>query len=44
VPIATHGVFDWRLWLLVIVAVLAAGGMAMVTARMAVLRQLGRMP
>jgi cell division transport system permease protein len=44
VPIAAHGVFDWRLWLLVIVAALAAGGVAMVTARMTVLRQLGRMP
>jgi cell division transport system permease protein len=44
VPIATYGVFDWRLWLLVVIAVLAAGGVAMVTARVTVLRQLARMP
>jgi cell division transport system permease protein len=44
IPVTTHGVFDWRLWLLLIVALLAAGGVAMVTARVTVLRQLARMP
>ncbi len=40
---ATHGIFDWRLWLLLIVTLLAAGGVAMITARITVLRQLARM-
>jgi cell division transport system permease protein len=44
VPIATYGIFDWRLWLLLIVTGLAAGGVAMVTARITVLRQLARLP
>lgn len=44
VPIAAYGIFDWRLWLLLIAAGLAAGGVAMVTARITVLRQLARMP
>jgi cell division transport system permease protein len=44
IPVTTHGVFDWRLWLLLIVALLAAGGVAMVTARVTVLRQLALMP
>lgn len=44
VPIAVYGIFDWRLWLLLVVACLAAGGIAMVTARITVLRQLARMP
>jgi cell division transport system permease protein len=44
VPIAISGIFDWRLWLLLIVAALAAGGVAMMTARITVLRQLARMP
>jgi len=44
VPIATYGIFDWRVWLLLIMAGLAAGGVAMVTARITVLRQLARMP
>jgi len=44
VPVATYGVFDWRLWLLLIVALVAAGGVAMMTARITVLRQLARMP
>jgi cell division transport system permease protein len=44
VPIAMYGIFDWRLWVLLIVACLAAGGVAMVTARITVLRQLARMP
>jgi cell division transport system permease protein len=44
VPIATYGIFDWRVWLLLIVTALAAGGVAMVTARITVLRQLARMP
>src|SRR3984957_1924656 len=38
VPIATYGIFDWRVWLLLIMAGLAAGGVAMVTARITVLR------
>jgi cell division transport system permease protein len=41
-PATTHGIFDWRLWLLLVAALLSAGGVAMVTARIAVLRQLGR--
>lgn len=44
IPIAAYGIFDWRLWLLLIVTALAAGGVAMVTARVTVLRQLARMP
>lgn len=44
VPISAYGIFDWRVWLLLIVACLAAGGVAMVTARITVLRQLARMP
>jgi cell division transport system permease protein len=44
VPVATYGIFDWRLWLLLIVALAAAGGVAMATARITVLRQLARMP
>jgi cell division transport system permease protein len=44
VPIATYGILDWRLWLLLIVTGLTAGGVAMVTARITVLRQLARMP
>jgi cell division transport system permease protein len=42
-PAATHGIFDWRLWLLLIATLLAAGGVAMITARVTVLRQLARM-
>jgi cell division transport system permease protein len=44
VPIATYGIFDWRVWLLLIVTGIAAGGVAMVTARITVLRQLAQMP
>jgi len=44
IPIATYGIFDWRLWILLIGTALAAGGVAMVTARLTVLRQLARMP
>jgi cell division transport system permease protein len=44
VPISVHGIFDWRIWLLLIVTGLAAGGVAMATARITVLRQLARMP
>jgi cell division transport system permease protein len=44
VPIAAYGILDWRVWLLLSVACLAAGGVAMVTARITVLRQLARMP
>jgi cell division transport system permease protein len=44
VPVTTYGIFDWRLWLLLIAALLAAGGVAMATARFTVLRQLARMP
>jgi cell division transport system permease protein len=44
VPITTHGIFDWRIWLLLIATGLVAGGVAMVTARIVVLRQLARMP
>jgi len=43
-PVVTYGIFDWRLWLLLIATLLAAGGVAMVTARVTVLRQLARMP
>jgi cell division transport system permease protein len=44
VPIAIYGILDWRLWALLIVTGLAAGGVAMATARITVLRQLARMP
>jgi len=44
VPIAAYGILDWRVWLLLVAACLAAGGVAMVTARITVLRQLARMP
>jgi cell division transport system permease protein len=44
VPIATYGILDWRVWLLLAVAGIAAGAIAMVTARITVLRQLARMP
>ncbi|HWB48984.1 MAG TPA: hypothetical protein VG651_07730 [Stellaceae bacterium] len=44
VPIATHGILDWRVWLLLVVTGLAAGGIAMATARITVLRQLARLP
>jgi cell division transport system permease protein len=44
VPVTAGGVLDWRLWLLLLVALLAAGGVAMATARITVLRQLSRMP
>jgi cell division transport system permease protein len=44
VPIGTHGVLDWRIWALIVVTGLAAGGVAMITARITVLRQLARMP
>ena len=35
---------DWRLWVVPIATGLAAGGVAMATARMTVLRRLARMP
>src|SRR5579864_2219083 len=41
-PATTLGILDWRLWLLLIVALLTAGGVAMVTARITVSRQLTR--
>jgi cell division transport system permease protein len=44
VPITTYGIFDWRFWLLLVVTGFAAGGVAMATARITVLRQLARMP
>jgi cell division transport system permease protein len=44
VPITTLGLLDWRIWLLIVVAGIAAGGIAMATARVTVLRQLARMP
>jgi cell division transport system permease protein len=44
VPITTHGLLDWRIWLLIAVAAIAAGGIAMATARVTVLRQLARLP
>ena len=44
VPIAAYSLFDWRMWALLILAGLAAGAVAMVTARITVLRQLARMP
>ena len=43
-PAAAFAIFDWRLWLLLIVTLVAAGGVAMVTARITVLRQLARIP
>jgi cell division transport system permease protein len=44
VPVATYGILDWRLWVLLVVTGIAAGGVAMLTARITVLRQLARMP
>ena len=44
VPVATYGILDWRVWVLLIAAVLTAGLVAMVTARITVLRQLRNMP
>ena len=44
VPIASYGYFDWRAGVLLIAAFAAAGGVAMMTARITVLRQLARMP
>ncbi len=44
VPIIAYGIFDWRVWLLLVLTGLAAGAVAMVTARITVLRQLARMP
>ena len=35
---------DWRVWLILIGAAIAAGGIAMAAARLAVMRQLARMP
>jgi cell division transport system permease protein len=43
-PVATYGILDWRVWLLLLAAMLAAGLVAMVTARITVLRQLAHMP
>jgi hypothetical protein len=43
-PAKLYGIVDWRLWLLLIAALLAAGSVAMITARIAILRQLTRMP
>jgi cell division transport system permease protein len=44
VPVAAYGIVDWRVLLLLIATCLIAGGVAMVTARVTVLRQLARMP
>jgi cell division transport system permease protein len=44
VPVAALEVLDWRFWLLLIVTLLTATGVAMATARFTVLRQLARMP
>lgn len=44
VPVAVYGIVDWRMWLLLIATCVIAGGVAMVTARVTVLRQLARMP
>src|SRR5665213_34850 len=38
VPIATYGILDWRLWVLLLATGLAAGSVAMITARITVLR------
>jgi cell division transport system permease protein len=44
VPFAPYDIFDWQVGVLLIVAFAAAGGVAMMTARITVLRQLTRMP
>jgi cell division transport system permease protein len=44
VPFAARGILDWRVWALLFGAGLAAGAVAMVTARITTLRQLARMP
>lgn len=43
-PIAAAGIADWRLWGVAVGAVLAAGLIAMASARIAVLRRLARLP
>lgn len=44
VAITPDGILDWRMWLLLVAAWLAAGVVAMITARITVSRQLARMP
>jgi len=43
-PITGYGLLDWRVWVLLVATGIAAGAVAMVTARITVLRQLARMP
>lgn len=43
-PVASAGLADWRPWGLLVAAALAAGLVAMVTARATIARQLARMP
>jgi hypothetical protein len=44
VPVAVRGLADWRLWVLLAAAAIAAGVAAMVTARATVLWRLARIP
>ncbi len=43
-PVAAPGLLDWRPWALLILATIAAGIVAMVTARATIARRLARMP
>jgi cell division transport system permease protein len=43
-PVAAPGLLDWRPWALLILATIAAGVVAMVTARATIARRLARMP
>jgi cell division transport system permease protein len=43
-PVAAPGLLDWRPWALLIVAAVAAGFVAMATARATIARRLARMP
>jgi hypothetical protein len=42
--VVADGLADWRVWAVLIGAVIAAAGLTMATARITVLRRLARMP
>jgi len=43
-PVAEPGLFDWRLWVMLVAIAVAAGLVAMATARATIARRLARMP
>lgn len=43
-PVASPGLLDWRPWVLLVIAAIAAGLIAMATARATIARRLARMP